>query len=314
VKVVSVINFKGGVGKTTLTANLGAELASRGYKILLIDLDPQASLTFSFFSTEHWNDQLAPAQTIKRWFDAAGQGKDDVKLFDLIATPDVVKSFIHVSRGRLDVLPSHLGLINIDLELAASLGGGTFAQAKENYMKVHSKLAIALKERSFRTYDVALIDCAPNFNVLNKSALIASDWVLIPARADHLSTLGISYLIGQLKRLTTDYNNFAKIRAAGEPVIPRIHPKVLGVVFGMIKFYGGRPVQAIRPFIDEVQRLENVPVFDQMIRQDLGLYAAAPRDGVPVAVKSSVPQDIALELDALAQEFITRADLKRIEV
>jgi chromosome partitioning protein len=313
VKVVSVVNFKGGVGKTTLTANLGAELASRGYKILLIDLDPQASLTFSFFPADYWNDQLAPSRTIKRWFDAASQGKDDVKLSELIATPDIVKSFIDLNHGRLDVLPSHLGLINVDLELAASLGGGTFAQAKENYMRVHGKLAAALKDRSFRTYDLALIDCAPNFNVLNKSALIASNWVLIPARADHLSTLGIAYLVGQLKKLIADYNNFAKIRTAGTPMIPRINPKVLGVVFGMVKFYGGKPVQAIRPFIDEVQGLGDVPVFGQMIRQDLGLFATAPRDGVPVAVKTSVPQDLAMELDKLADEFITRADLKRIE-
>jgi chromosome partitioning protein len=47
-RIVSVINYKGGVGKTTVTANLAAELAWRGYKVLLLDLDPQASLTFSF--------------------------------------------------------------------------------------------------------------------------------------------------------------------------------------------------------------------------------------------------------------------------
>src|SRR3954467_2253821 len=93
VKVVSVINFKGGVGKTTLTANLGAELASRGYRVLLIDLDPQASLTFSFFSAQHWNDHLATSGTIKRWFDPIVDGQDDgAKLADLVATPTNVKS------------------------------------------------------------------------------------------------------------------------------------------------------------------------------------------------------------------------------
>lgn len=53
-KVVSIINYKGGVGKTSLTANLGAELAWRGKNVLLIDLDAQASLTFSFIKPEDW--------------------------------------------------------------------------------------------------------------------------------------------------------------------------------------------------------------------------------------------------------------------
>jgi chromosome partitioning protein len=54
VKTVSVINYKGGVGKTTITANLAAELAWREYSVLLIDLDPQASLAFSFFTVDEW--------------------------------------------------------------------------------------------------------------------------------------------------------------------------------------------------------------------------------------------------------------------
>ena len=67
-KIVSVINYKGGVGKTTITANLGAEIANRGYKVLMIDLDPQASLTFSFIPPDEWETTLSPEKTIKSWF------------------------------------------------------------------------------------------------------------------------------------------------------------------------------------------------------------------------------------------------------
>src|SRR4051812_45217991 len=67
--VVSVINYKGGVGKTSVTANLAAELAWRGLNVLLLDLDPQASLTFSFIRPEHWTEHFADSQTIKSWFD-----------------------------------------------------------------------------------------------------------------------------------------------------------------------------------------------------------------------------------------------------
>src|SRR5687768_8163247 len=66
--VVTVINYKGGVGKTTLTANIGAELAYRGKAVLLIDLDPQASLTFSLYDPPQWERELADEHTILQWF------------------------------------------------------------------------------------------------------------------------------------------------------------------------------------------------------------------------------------------------------
>ena len=73
-EIVSVINYKGGVGKTTLTANLGAELAWRGYSVLLVDLDAQASLTFSFIKPDDWLNNYSDTTTIKQWFDSFESG------------------------------------------------------------------------------------------------------------------------------------------------------------------------------------------------------------------------------------------------
>jgi chromosome partitioning protein len=311
-KVVSVINIKGGVGKTTLTANLGAELASRGYRVLLIDLDPQASLTFSFFTIDYWNQILAPTKTIKSWFESEGK-PDPVSLSSLISSPDVVKPAIAGKGGSVDLICSHLGLINIDLELAASMAGGSFDHARDNYMKVHRKLANEVRERYFRSrYDVVLIDCAPNLNLLNKNALIASDWVVIPAKADHLSTLGIDYLLGHRDKLIDSYNRFRRGGDGSRPY-PLIGPDLLGVVFTMVNVRGGQPIRAQQAFIDEVKRMPKIDVFDSIVRYNAGLFATAPRDGVPVAVNASVKTEVADELDGLADEFIKKADLKRID-
>src|SRR6202043_3970565 len=110
----------GGVGKTSLTANLGAELAWRGKHVLLLDLDAQASLTFSFIRPDEWRNQYEAGETIKAWFDSFETGTP-IPLSDLIQSPPRIAQRLS-GRGTLDVIYSHLGLINVDLELATKLG------------------------------------------------------------------------------------------------------------------------------------------------------------------------------------------------
>ena len=66
--IISIINYKGGVGKTTLTTNIAGDLAQLGHNVLMIDLDPQASLTFSFLKPDEWKEKVADKHTIKNWF------------------------------------------------------------------------------------------------------------------------------------------------------------------------------------------------------------------------------------------------------
>lgn len=67
-KVITAMNYKRGVGKTTLTSNISAELAYRGKKVLMVDLDPQSSLTFSFVTPDDWKSYLSERKTNKNWF------------------------------------------------------------------------------------------------------------------------------------------------------------------------------------------------------------------------------------------------------
>jgi len=196
-RIVAVINYKGGVGKTTTTANLAAALAWRGHNILLLDLDPQASLTFSFIRPDDWETNFAKDKTIKAWFDSFSKGKP-LSLDSLFFEPDTVKAKLS-GRGQLHLIASHLGLINVDLELAAELGGATLKQSKANFLKVHKRLADGLSDIEIEDLDLILIDCPPNFNIATKTAIVASDSILIPAKPDYLSTLGIDYLIRNLK-------------------------------------------------------------------------------------------------------------------
>ena len=122
-KTVSVINYKGGVGKTTVVANVAAELAWRGERVLLIDLDPQASLTFSFLPVDVWERTYADNRTIRNWYDAYIDQDQNLELPSLIISPPTINDTVSESDngGCVDLICSHLSLINIDLELAARL-------------------------------------------------------------------------------------------------------------------------------------------------------------------------------------------------
>jgi chromosome partitioning protein len=209
-KVVSVINYKGGVGKTSLTSNLGAELAWRGKRVLLLDLDAQASLTFSFIKPDEWSNNYEKSGTIKSWFDSFETGLP-LPLVKLIQSPPRITERLR-GRGTLDVIYSHLGLINVDLELATKLAGANLAQAKKNFINIHKRLADGLATiATSKSYDVVLIDCPPNFNIVTKTAIIASDYILVPTRPDELSTLGIDYLMRSIGGLIKDYNDYAEL-------------------------------------------------------------------------------------------------------
>jgi chromosome partitioning protein len=247
--VVSVINYKGGVGKTTTTANIAAQLAWTGKNVLLIDLDPQASLTFSFIRPEDWETNLADERTIKRWFDTVGEG-DEINMNDLMFERMRVNEVLR-DKGRLTLIPSHLGLINVDLELATQLGGANMTQVKRNYVRVHRRLAKGLAEIDQDAFDVVLIDCPPNFNIVTKTAIVASSQVLVPAKPDYLSTLGITYLQRNLNQLVSDFNEYAAVE--GGNAVEQIDPQILGVIFTMVQYYREKPIQAHRGYMRQIR-------------------------------------------------------------
>lgn len=304
--VVSVINYKGGVGKTTLVANLAAELAWRGKTVLAMDMDPQASLTFSFVKPDEWSADLSASGTIMEWYQSFDSATP-VSLASLVMTPTVVNRSVSRKGGRIDMIPSHLGLINVDLELASELGGGSMTQVKKKYLSVHGRLARALAEPEFEHYDVVLVDCPPNFNIVTKTAIVASDQILIPAKADYLSTLGIDYLRRSLDELVSSYNEWVEHGASGD--YDAIDPEILGVVFTMIAYYAKKPIQAHRGFISAARRL-GVPVFSTNVRENKTLYASAPQYGVPVVLNGDPSaQKIVNEVEALTTEFMKRAGI-----
>lgn len=299
--VVSVINYKGGVGKTTLTANLGAALAARGHRVLLLDFDPQTSLTLSFYSIAEWDQMLKDRFTLRQWFDAYDR-MINPSLADYVTTPDRAKSALD-GRGQLDLVASHFDLIGVDLRLAGYLAKDGWAKPLLNrQIELHTRLANALSSPALADYEYVLIDCPPNFNLATQIAMIASDQVVYPARADYLSMIGLRYLNEAYRRLVAAHNEGVRhLNGTGF-----IRPALLGIVFTMIQYGRDLPDAAQHNYM--LQARQSFPVFDSAIRYHGGLFGNAGESGVPVALREGVHPEVAADIQSVTDEFVRRID------
>lgn len=294
-KVVSVINYKGGVGKTTITANLASEMANREKRVLVIDLDPQTNLTFSYMKVEEWSKTYEKEKTIKYWFDSIIDGTKTIPSFkDLI-----------VKKNGVDLICSHLGLIDVDIELAAGLSAGTERQHRNNFIKTYSYIRNELNTIKGQ-YDIVLFDCPPNFSIVTKNALVASDYYIVPAKMDYLSTLGINQLKNHVTNLVSQYNDYIDDKNS------KAQPKFLGVIATMIAVRNNEPISAQKIYIQQLKR-NNIDIFDTKIRENKTIYADAPEYGIPVVCKNvssgTTYGEVVSELKDLTTEFIGKVGI-----
>ena len=280
---MSFINYKDGVGKTTLTANLGTELTFRGYQVLLIDLAPQTNLTCFLISPPIWDNDHRESKTIKTWFEALTNTTLDLKSADLIIQPSKVNKRIKDwgSIGSVSLVFSHLGLIRLDTELAVLVIGANPKKNALNFLQTHNHLRSGLESIS-DDYDFIFFDCPANCDIATQSDIKASDFYIIPAIPDSLSLLGIDRLGIQVKHFIEDYNHYTEF--LGEQLL--INPKGLGVVFTMLSLYGRYPIADQKAYIAKV-RERNIPHFNSFIREDRTVYGVGPEIGITVSLQAN---------------------------
>ena len=161
-RVVAIINQKGGVGKTTTTANLGAALAKAGVRTCLIDLDPQAHLSLHFGVTA---------------------GEDATTVYDVLLDPTAET----VAAAAIDVEPG-LSLIPAETDLAAAETDLASLPDRQN------RLTTALAATEGR-WEAVLIDCPPSLGILTINALAAASEVFVPMQAHFLALQGVGKLL-----------------------------------------------------------------------------------------------------------------------
>lgn len=176
-KVIAITNQKGGVGKTTTTVNLGVGLAKDGHRVLLIDADPQGSLTVSLGikDPDSLDESLATVMT--------------ASIEDMQLPPET--GIIQHEEG-IDLMPSNIELSGIETGLFNTMSREFVLRNYINTVK--------------HNYDFILIDCMPSLGMMTINALVASDSVIIPSQPNFLSTKGLNLLLRSISKVKRSIN------------------------------------------------------------------------------------------------------------
>ena len=182
-KIISVINQKGGVGKTTTVINLAAGLTMRGKKILVIDLDPQGNATTGLGLSNTENSELTIYSVLN----------GNKKILEVIQSTKF---------ENLNLVTSNVDLSGLEVETADD---------SRRAFKLKDELAFILND-SRASYDYILIDCPPSLSLLTIMALVASDELVVPLQTEFFALEGLTQLIKTIERIKSNLNSGLNIR------------------------------------------------------------------------------------------------------
>ena len=181
--ILSIINQKGGVGKTTTVINLAAVLAQKGKRALVIDLDPQGNATTGLGKSNN---------------------NEDKNIYNLLIGKVELKDSIHESNiGGLDLISSNVNLSGLEVETAN----------EPNRAFILKQILKGQESKSILTkYEYILIDCPPSLSLLTVMSLVAADELLVPLQAEFFALEGITQLIKTIERIKINLNTELNIR------------------------------------------------------------------------------------------------------
>ncbi|MDI9408313.1 MAG: AAA family ATPase [Candidatus Pacebacteria bacterium] len=249
-KSIAFFNNKGGLDQTSLVYHLGWKFADLGYRVLMVDLDPQSNLTrmsihFEFDIDEQWGELQSRSlyHSVKTLME---KGTDDIKIFE----PEVIDD-----ERLLYLLPGDLDLSRLEDELSVqwtkSLDGN------ERALRVVTAFYRVIQETANQNnIEIVLIDIGPNLGAINRCALIASDFVITPLTPDLYSLQGLESTGPALIRWRKDWD----LKKSQSPSdlnfkLPEARMEPLGYVITRRSLRIDRPIKAYENWINQMPRL-----------------------------------------------------------
>ena len=283
VPVLTFFNNKGGVGKTSLAYHLSWMLADLGYNVLACDLDPQANLTAAFLDDEQleslWDDgdgAQAPANTIFECVKPLMQ-VGDLQLPSLKRVTHQT-SFLP---GGIGLIPGDLALAGFEDTLATEWPNALESTGVYRPFRILTAFSTIIQSGAAQMgASVILADVGPNLGAINRSALIATDYVVVPLGADLFSLRGLRNLGPTLRRWRQDWqrrrNNWEEPGFA----LPKGPMQPIGYVVQQHSVRLGRPVLAYDKWVNRMPE----EYASNLLENTDGPYAATPQDDVENAL------------------------------
>lgn len=264
-KIISTVNMKGGVGKTTLTVNLATCLAKDfGKRVLILDLDSQISATLSLISPHEFAKVRKKRRTLSYLLDNIINPNPWSKL----EIKDIIYEGICNVDG-LELLPGDIELYDEYLvsemlhQKAVEESDKEFEKVWDNFERVLIKQIV---EPVIDEYDFIIMDCAPGYNLLTRSGIAASDFYLLPARPEPLSLVGIQLLERRIAKLKESHED-----------IQALNIKLLGIVFilsagGLMGRYYKQVMKRVRDDFYPEQLFEQAIPMDVNVAKAVDLF------------------------------------------
>lgn len=268
-KKLTFFNNKGGVGKTTLAFNAAVEFSKKGYKTVLIDLDPQCNLSRLALGDEYYENTIfsATSKTIYDVLKGVIQGGADVDLGVRFEQAKASKDNLYLLRGDLR-LSEYENILSAGYNAAA-------AGQQLGYFQT-SAIDRFLREKGLsEKVDIFIIDTSPNLNLLNRVILLGTDYFVVPVMPDAFSLQGIENLGKIFEEWKINWRNTGKALAGNieSKFVLDSDALFIGYILNSYNVYGKQPIKDHRKWIEQIPSRVKTYLSEKHCRN--GLVAAS---------------------------------------